>query len=69
MTRVVDPLIAYYGGMCVGAVCCRPEMDGTRIYIMTLGVLAPYRHMGLGNNSCHDLHVIMLTDHSVDNSE
>lgn len=63
MIRVVDPLIAYFGGMCVGAICCRPEMDGTRIYIMTLGVLAPYRHLGLGNHRCEGVCLYsMLTD-------
>ncbi|EGD82101.1 N-alpha-acetyltransferase 50 [Salpingoeca rosetta] len=38
--------LAYLDDLVVGAVCCR--VDGTKIYIMTLGCLAPYRRLGLG---------------------
>ncbi|KAF9097993.1 N-alpha-acetyltransferase 50 [Mortierella sp. AD031] len=45
--------IIYFNDVCVGAVCCRKEnVDGStteqNLYIATLGVLAPYRRLGLG---------------------
>merc|ERR1712044_56082 len=48
--------LAYYNDVVVGAVCCR--IDNTageegkagkrKLYIMTLGCLAPYRRLGIG---------------------
>ena len=36
--------LAYYStDILVGAICCRIEEGGRRLYIMTIGVLAPYR--------------------------
>jgi hypothetical protein len=49
--------LAYYNDVCVGTVCCRKEVDETnpemyKIYMMTLGVLEPYRHLGIGKQFC-----------------
>lgn len=49
---------AYFCDVPVGAVCCRFEDDTTnnttthKLYIMTLGVLAPYRQLGIGMYIC-----------------
>ena len=42
--------LAYFNDLVVGGVCCRVEVEGDqkRLYIMTLGVLAPYRRLGIG---------------------
>ncbi|KAK1665572.1 hypothetical protein QYE76_053731 [Lolium multiflorum] len=43
--------LAYYSDICVGAIACRLEKKeggAVCVYIMTLGVLAPYRGLGLG---------------------
>ncbi|KAJ8652644.1 hypothetical protein O0I10_011722 [Lichtheimia ornata] len=43
--------LVYYNDICVGAVCCRKETKDNepRLYMMTLGVLKPYRQLGLGS--------------------
>ena len=44
---------AYFNDIVVGGVCCRIETEGDqrRLYIMTLGVLAPYRRLGIGKKT------------------
>lgn len=43
-------LTAYFNDIAVGAVCCRVDhsQNQKRLYIMTLGCLAPYRRLGIG---------------------
>lgn len=42
--------LAYHNDVLVGAIACRLEKSaqGPKLYILTLGVLAPYRGMGAG---------------------
>ncbi|KAK3278445.1 hypothetical protein CYMTET_13617 [Cymbomonas tetramitiformis] len=45
-------VMAQLNGSIVAAICCRLETHqdlGVRLYIMTLGVLAPYRRRGIAN--------------------
>ncbi|RWS04208.1 putative N-acetyltransferase san-like protein [Dinothrombium tinctorium] len=50
--------LAYYNDIVVGAVCCRIDNSENmrRLYIMTLGCLAPYRRLGIGTKML--LHVL-----------
>jgi len=45
--------LVYYNDIPVGTVCCRFETVGetTKLYLMTMGILAPYRSRGLGSQS------------------
>ncbi|MEQ2180901.1 hypothetical protein GOODEAATRI_006052, partial [Goodea atripinnis] len=51
-------LAAYFNDIAVGAVCCRVDhsQNQKRLYIMTLGCLAPYRRLGIGKelHSCEN---------------
>ena len=60
---------AYFNDIVVGAVCCRVDTTETspksrRLYIMTLGCLAPYRRLGIGEIyiSCNRLTDFLLNE-------
>ena len=43
--------LGFFSDIMVGAICCRVEpQEGSafKVYIMTIGVLAPYRRLGMG---------------------
>jgi ribosomal protein S18 acetylase RimI-like enzyme len=53
--------LAYFNDIVVGAVCCRVDMQGAgrKLYIMTLGCLAPYRRLGIGTRMLeHVLNIV-----------
>merc|ERR1712173_37315 len=58
--------LAYYNDVVVGAVCCRIDLTTTedgqtkrKLYIMTLGCLAPYRRLGIGTKMLeHVLNIV-----------
>ncbi|KAI0051830.1 N-acetyltransferase NAT13 [Auriscalpium vulgare] len=45
--------LIYYNDIPVGIICCRLETkDGvTQLYLLTMGILAPYRSLGIGSHS------------------
>ncbi|KAI0785620.1 acyl-CoA N-acyltransferase [Abortiporus biennis] len=49
--------LVYYNDVPVGTICCRLETIGeeTKLYLMTMGVLAPYRSRGLGSQSLQEI--------------
>ncbi|MCP9257313.1 N-alpha-acetyltransferase 50 [Dirofilaria immitis] len=54
--------LAYFNDIVVGGVCCRIDTQNgvRRLYIMTLGTLAPYRRLGIGTMLLE--HVFKLCD-------
>eukprot|EP00850_Spirogloea_muscicola_P025082 SM002156S06713 [mRNA] locus=s2156:10:879:+ [translate_table: standard] len=62
--------LAYHEDACVGAIACRvePQEDGapgSRLYIMTLGVLAPYRRLGIATKLLEDCLELCREDESI----
>ena len=57
--------LAYFNDVMVGGVCCRVDTSEgrKRLYIMTLGCLAPYRRYGLGRLMLE--HVVALATRDV----
>merc|ERR1711879_380906 len=68
--------LAYYNDVVVGAVCCRIDLtqaseDGSqlakrKLYIMTLGCLAPYRRLGIGTQMLDHVMEIVEKDGNFD---
>lgn len=62
--------LAFYNDLVVGAVCCRvdtvPETGQRKLYIMTLGCLAPYRRLGIGAQMLAHVMDIVEKDGNID---
>ncbi|KPP67022.1 N-alpha-acetyltransferase 50-like [Scleropages formosus] len=60
---------AYFNDIAVGAVCCRVDhsQNQKRLYIMTLGCLAPYRRLGIGTRMLNHVLNICEKDGTFDN--
>ncbi|CAH1262520.1 NAA50 [Branchiostoma lanceolatum] len=61
--------LAYYNDIVVGAVCCRVDQteESRRLYIMTLGCLAPYRRLRIGTVMLNHVLKICEEDGNFDN--
>ena len=59
---------AYYNDIVVGAVCCRVDTseNSRRLYIMTLGCLAPYRRLGIGSKMVEHVLNLVQSDGNFD---
>ncbi|KAI3354816.1 hypothetical protein L3Q82_004622 [Scortum barcoo] len=60
---------SYFNDIAVGAVCCRVDhsQNQKRLYIMTLGCLAPYRRLGIGTKMLNHVLNICEKDGTFDN--
>ncbi|KAJ3416982.1 N-alpha-acetyltransferase 50 [Chytridiales sp. JEL 0842] len=65
--------LSWVGGECVGAVCCLKEVVRDfaperrwRVYIRTIGVLAPYRRLGIGQLLIKTMVAACQSDPSID---
>ena len=61
--------LAYFNDIAVSAVCCRVDhsQNQKRLYIMTLGCLAPYRRLGIGTKVLNHVLNICEKDGTFDN--
>merc|ERR1712183_207037 len=79
VNQVVFPIVyhdKFYNDVVVGAVCCRIDLtqaseDGSqlakrKLYIMTLGCLAPYRRLGIGTKMLRHVMDIVEKDGNFD---
>merc|ERR1712012_1469630 len=60
--------LAFYNDIVVGGVCCRVDTSavGKKLYIMTLGCLAPYRRLGIGTKMLEHVLDIVEKDGNFD---